>query len=137
MRILRSVLGAALCAVVALPLASQSAPVTVSSPPRGDIGLVWALDPDLVLTPLGATGGTRHPTVAHVFPDSPAERAGLQVGDTILAVDGIDSREGPLFRDRTPGRRLVVRIRRGAVQREISLVVGEPGPPRTFVPPPD
>ena len=43
LRILRSVLGAALRAVVALPLASQSAPVTASSPPRGDIGLVWAL----------------------------------------------------------------------------------------------
>ncbi len=85
-------------------------------------------------------------TVVSVFHGAPAERAGLQPGDRILAIDGRDARDVPIQRAvkwirgptgsavrlllRRPGRaeRLEVTVRRGKV--EVSSVEGRllPGP---------
>lgn len=55
-----------------------------------------------------------YPVVVSVEPASPAERAGIEAGDTVIAYDGRDvlRRAIPLARQLRPGARLVVRVRR-------------------------
>jgi S1-C subfamily serine protease len=70
------------------------------------------------------------PVVVDVAPDSPASRAGLAAGDTILTVDGHDTTEpGPLFPGIVPGKTFTLGVRGAAGQeRTLVLVVA---PPRT------
>lgn len=67
-----------------------------------------------------------YPIVESVDPGSPAERAGLASGDTILAFNGRDVRAGMV--DYTtllePARRLGVRVRRDGRVRDVTLTVG-------------
>ena len=62
-----------------------------------------------------------HPTIRSVTPSSPAALAGLAVGDTIVSVNGRDSRERPLFPDRRHGARYILRIRRADEEREVGF----------------
>ena len=78
-----------------------------------------------------------YPVVESVAPGSPAERAGLTAGDTIVAFNGRDVRAGMV--DYTtllePARRLRIRARRDGRLREHTLIVGtrpEPGPVRVY-----
>lgn len=74
---------------------------------------------------LGADGTPRaaeFPVIATVVDGSPAHAAGLATGDAIISVNGRDGREAGLFRDRRPGQRYVVRVRRGETVREVVLV---------------
>jgi S1-C subfamily serine protease len=67
------------------------------------------------------------PVITAVAPGSPAERAGLQVGDHILLVNGKDAREPGLLRPRAAGLTFVFRVRRGDALHEIT-VVSAPNP---------
>lgn len=72
----------------------------------------------------GGPGGvveTSLPTVSRVAPGSPAERAGLQVGDVVLEADGRDPREARALWP-APGVPKVLRIRRGEEELEVVLV---------------
>ncbi len=64
--------------------------------------------------------------ITSVEPGSPAERAGLQARDLLLAVAGQDVREK--FPDLAgvlePGRRIVVRVERDGTPRDVAIVVG-------------
>ena len=62
------------------------------------------------------------PTIREVFPESPAARAGLQVGDVIVSVNGRDGRNPPLFNGLRPGAEVTLRVRRDDEEREITLV---------------
>lgn len=73
-----------------------------------------------------------YPVVEAVEPGSPAERAGIQVGDTLLAFNGHDfvRRGVPMTRLLRPGEKLQVRLRRGRT-RTVRVTVGE-RPARAF-----
>jgi S1-C subfamily serine protease len=71
-----------------------------------------------------------YPEVVSVEPNSPAERAGINRGDQLVAYDGTDlrDREINLTRVLQPSRRLRVTVRRDGEEREFSVVVGTPPP---------
>lgn len=73
-----------------------------------------------------------YPVIEAIEPGSPAERAGIQVGDTLLAFNGHDfvRRGVPMTRLLRPGQKLQVRLRRGR-PRTARVTVGE-RPARAF-----
>lgn len=73
-----------------------------------------------------------HPVIEAIEPGSPAERAGLQVGDTLIAFNGHDfvGRGVPMASLLRPGERLSIRLRRNAA-RTVRVTVGE-RPPAVF-----
>lgn len=72
----------------------------------------------------GAMVFTDYPVIESIEPNSPAEKAGLVAGDTILAMNSQDLRRSPLpvATMIQPGKRIVFKFRRNAV-REIALTV--------------
>ncbi|HSJ64664.1 MAG TPA: PDZ domain-containing protein [Gemmatimonadaceae bacterium] len=68
-----------------------------------------------------------YPVVEAVEPASPARRAGIEVGDVLLAFQQKDLRKEPIALDAllTPGRRLPVLLKRGEDTRTVTVVVGE------------
>lgn len=73
----------------------------------------------------GQLGG--HPSVHFVAKCSPADRAGLRVGDVILVFDGQDTSKVPLFRGSPdePGTVHVMTVRRGDETIELVLTSTE------------
>jgi regulator of sigma E protease len=64
------------------------------------------------------------PVIREVVPDQPAARAGLQVGDVLLAVAGEPrlSREQVIERiQKSPGRPLVITVERGGVAQDLTV----------------
>lgn len=74
-------------------------------------------------------GTDREPwRITAVTAGSPAEAAGLRVGDQILLVDGCDTRDTCVNWGRlVPGQPYRLRVRNGAEERDVTLV---PAPPR-------
>jgi len=72
----------------------------------------------------GAMVFADYPVIESIEPNSPAERAGLSAGDTILAMNSQDLRKTPLpvASMVQPGKRIAFRFRRNAV-REVTLTV--------------
>jgi serine protease Do len=71
--------------------------------------------------------------VAGVAPNSPADRAGLLVGDVLLAVAGEPVEDAASLRDALARAGEVVRLRvmRGGETREVETELGDSGRPRT------
>jgi membrane-associated protease RseP (regulator of RpoE activity) len=67
-----------------------------------------------------------YPVIESIEPNSPAEKAGLVAGDTILAMNAQDLRKSPLPVSTMiqPGKRIVFRFRRNKV-REVALTVAQ------------
>jgi C-terminal processing protease CtpA/Prc len=67
-----------------------------------------------------------YPVVESVEPNSPAERAGLEARDRLVALNGRDVLEGtePFARLLRPGRRLQMRVKRGDSTKDLAVVVG-------------
>ena len=63
-------------------------------------------------------------TIQSVAPGSPAERAGLQRGDLLLSIGGVDARKpialGTLLK---PGAKLQMRLQRGKTTRDVTVMV--------------
>lgn len=78
-----------------------------------------------------------YPVVETVTPASPAEKAGIASGDTLLAYNGRDLLSGPINRTTlfVPNRTVRVRLRRDGRTRELPVVIGRTPPPerRTMV----
>lgn len=67
-----------------------------------------------------------YPRIALVEASSPAERAGVLAGDTLLALNGDDVKENEIAFGRLliPNRRIVMRVRRDGNPRDLALTVG-------------
>jgi S1-C subfamily serine protease len=104
--------------------AAPGAPVATERGCRGDEIRVSAA----MKGPVGWP--TAYPVVTRVQPGSPAERAGLQVGDTIVTQGGVD-----LLAGRPPAQRFAVgdtirmTVRRDGRTRAVALVLGRLSPP--------
>jgi len=90
------------------------------------VGAQPARLPETLARQLGQETGL---LVVSVTPDSPAERGGLFLGDTIVALDdqpvrGLDELVGLLSGDRI-GATVPVRIVRGGQAQELKVVIGE------------
>ena len=68
-----------------------------------------------------------YPKIASVDPASPAERAGLIIGDTLLAMNGTDvvERSITLSRILIPDEKVTLKVRRDGDAKEFRVVVGE------------
>ena len=68
-----------------------------------------------------------YPVVEAVEPASPARRAGIEVGDLLLAFKNKDLRAEPVALDQmlAPGTRLPVRLKRGNATQTVTVIVGE------------
>ena len=66
-----------------------------------------------------------YPVVVSVEPGSPAEKSGLEAGDTIVAYNGVDVRNRGISLSKllTPGTRVVVRVRREGAAKDLPVVV--------------
>ncbi len=118
-------------AVVLLAIAPEaSAQFTLSSGRTGAprIGFAYSASPEM-----GPDGKPRlkdFPVVVSVDSGSSAQKAGIAAGDVILEVNGKNAREnGGLFRERAPGTKYQVRVRRGTELRTIDFVFQPMAPP--------
>ncbi|MGH7647914.1 MAG: PDZ domain-containing protein, partial [Gemmatimonadaceae bacterium] len=66
-----------------------------------------------------------YPTIESVDPDSPAERAGVEAGDKLLALDGKDVTVGcePFSTLLKPGSHLRLRVKRGSDSKQLSALI--------------
>ncbi|MGH7626873.1 MAG: PDZ domain-containing protein [Gemmatimonadaceae bacterium] len=68
-----------------------------------------------------------YPTIETVEPDSPAERAGIEARDQLIALGGRDVTQGalPFSKLLKPGAKLAVRVKRGRSTKDFTAVVGK------------
>ncbi|MEK7402294.1 MAG: PDZ domain-containing protein [Gemmatimonadota bacterium] len=101
---------------------------TVQSVKRGYLGVTFdgpsygypAERPDVIRF-------IQYPKVASVDPASPAERAGLLMGDTLVAMNGTDVVEHSITLSRilVPDEKVMLKVRRDGDAKEFRVVVGE------------
>jgi predicted metalloprotease with PDZ domain len=93
-------------------------------------GVIRPTRPAIVFMGFGWRHRTGEPyRVSQVQDDSPASRAGLMVGDALLAVDGHDPTEdGVMFRNNAPGRHYRLRVQRGDQELELEIISAPPRP---------
>lgn len=103
---------------------------------RGFLGVhARDLEPGEILAHELADGGA---WVRTVLDDTPAARAGLKVGDIVLAVDGVTVTDGDdliaAVGGRRPGTELTLRVLRNERTREVRIVLDEKPAPRAPAP---
>lgn len=69
-----------------------------------------------------------YPKIALVEPSSPAERAGIRAGDTLIAMNGLDvvDKEISLTKMLVPDEALAVKLRREGAVRDVKVTIGRP-----------
>lgn len=90
--------------------------------PTGQVGIgytIWFYKPGESHDHRPARPGTVYPEVTQVLQGSSAHRAGVVVGDTIVASNGRDARSNKLFPDARPGSKYTLRLRRDGKEREV------------------
>jgi len=95
--------------------------------PTGWLGIHYSAEAKIDQTGEGLMiSYNSYPVIEAIEPGSPAERSGLQVGDTLLAFNGHDfvRRGVPMTELLRPGQRLSIRLMRNA-KRTVNVVVGE------------
>lgn len=102
---------------------ARSAPLTR---PDGWIGIHYSAEARIDETGEGLRiSYNSYPVIEAIEPGSPAERAGLQVGDTLIAFNGHDfvRRGVPMARLLRPGEKLTIRLHRNRL-RTVRVTVG-------------
>jgi S1-C subfamily serine protease len=112
----------ALACTFALPAAAAAQPGTPRTHVNGNAQPVAPRFGFAVGAKVGPNNTAGYPYVHTVVPGSNAERAGIQVGDTILTINGRDARDGQLFPVREAGTRYLLRVRRGREEIELNFV---------------
>ncbi len=95
--------------------------------PTGWLGIHYSAEAKIDQTGEGLMiSYTSYPVIEAIEPGSPAERSGLQAGDTLLAFNGHDfvRRGVPMTQLLRPGVKLSIRMRRNSV-RTVSALVGD------------
>jgi membrane-associated protease RseP (regulator of RpoE activity) len=116
MKAYRILAAALLCAVI-LPAAAD-AQVQFRVSQRGVLGIMTQ--------PIAtAAGPSRERVITRVVPGSPAADAGLVAGDTILSINRVAATEQVMSAPIEPGDTVVVRVRRGGREQEVTVVAGE------------
>jgi serine protease Do len=94
---------------------------------RGSIGIMFNAQENPAIARVYGTGSGV--TVSDVTPGSPAEQAGLKVGDTIVAIDGKPVKNGDeLVSDiasRKPGSKIAVGFIRNSKRQEVTATVAD------------
>lgn len=99
--------------------------------PRGWLGVTFSGDVDMAREHgHEVMRFAEYPRIEAVEPDSPAEHAGIESGDLLIAIDGRDLREGtePFGKLLQPGARLQVKVKRGRLVKPLTVVVGRRPP---------
>lgn len=127
---LKRIVFPALLLACCLPRAVRAQGAASAEPPMS--GVMRPTRPASVFMGLGWRHQTGEPfRVSQVVDDSPASRAGLMVGDALLAIDGHDPTEdGVLFPNNAPGRHYRLRVQRGDQELELEIISAPPRPPR-------
>lgn len=113
-------------AIGCLALVTAAAVASAQDAPRGWIGFRFCHDEP----PSESERGWIE--VSEIAPDSPAEAAGLAVGDLIVELEGqtLPWREAAevakFLRRQEPGTDLALTVRRGVETVELEITVGEP-----------
>jgi membrane-associated protease RseP (regulator of RpoE activity) len=121
-------LAAALVFAVTVPLAATllqpaqaAAQVSYSVSHRGVLGIMTQA--------VEVRGGpSRQRVILQVVPESPAARAGLAAGDTIVRINGLAATSQVINSPFEPGDTVVLRIRRAGSEREFTVVAAERSP---------
>lgn len=80
----------------------------------------------ILTQPVSADGmNARQRVVLRVVEDSPAEKAGVLAGDTILSINGLAASSQAMNLPLEPGDEVTLRIRRGGSERDIRIVATE------------
>lgn len=111
-------------ALVVIAVLIPRAAAAQREPVKGWVGVAYT-------TGIGQTDRTGamvfkdYPVIESIEPNSPAERAGLEAGDTIIAMNAQDLKKSPLPMAAMiqPGRRVVFRFKRDDAVREVTVTV--------------
>jgi S1-C subfamily serine protease len=119
--------GFAVAIPASIAWAAATQVVTAGTPRRGFVGL--AVQPATLAPAQRSEGRERGLLIVGVTPSSPAEAAGLVVGDVLLDFDGHATETADdlldLLTDRRIGQSVKVRTLRGSAVREVQLSVAE------------
>lgn len=114
--------------VAPTPRPAQAFAFTVTRKPKGYLGVTFDGQPaaEKFINGEHFIRFLQYPKIALVEPSSPAERAGVLAGDTLLALGGQDVLEEiSLTNMLVPSSRLVMRIRREGDSKDVAVIVGE------------
>jgi membrane-associated protease RseP (regulator of RpoE activity) len=124
MRMHRTAAAMLLCAAL-LP-AAVSAQQTGAPRDRTSVTVVPATGGGMlgVMTEAIRTGNepSRQRVIRDVVPESPAQRAGLVAGDTIVRINGLAATEQVMGSPFEPGDTVVLRVRRNGAERDVTVV---------------
>jgi membrane-associated protease RseP (regulator of RpoE activity) len=120
----RSALATVVLALLIPAAAAAQAVVIGEAPRRAWLGISFETE---YVRP--ADGGTRQVIrITEVVTESPAERAGLAVGDTIISVNDIPASQqliSSLSFSLSPGESVRLRVRRNGAERQVDVVTAE------------